>query len=471
MSTARPFGRNTGSPLEGTAQFGDLCVGRVSPPYIRYDEEYGGIHWWNGADEEQGYIIGTDVPTEDWPSPIGNVGSVKFWSTLNFVESDFVNLANGITGQSFVDGNSARTWLLNNGYWTSFPGTGLSSYTSVGFAIPLPILTSQNAGFGFKYSPITKELYADNYTSNYGPTRVNTNTLTVIGELPVSGSSGSGPIALDLVNNRLYTGNVNLNEISKYDLNTNTIELVVEPYPNNNQRYKIAYNPIYNRLYITNDDQNILYILDGDNLSTVATINGSSMSSVGFVANVGVNTNNGNYIVTFDGLVNYPNSYDYFLYDGSNNTMIYSGKTNIVPASRVWADDGIPYCPKNDKFYLYAAGDNAGVPKSISVIDGTHGSLLTNLTFSGTTGGQNSSVIYDSLRNYIWTPSTNASTWVVIDCNTDTVVHQFTEIAPSGCNVGAYTGTYDVYNDRLLIGNGADYKAKYMDCNSILPFM
>ena len=52
---------------------------------------------------------------------LGNVtASVGFKRSANKTEGSFVALANAEYGQSFTTGDQAKTWLNNNGYWTSY---------------------------------------------------------------------------------------------------------------------------------------------------------------------------------------------------------------------------------------------------------------------------------------------------------------------------------------------------------------
>jgi len=120
MPTTRPFARYTGGGTpSGTERYGDLLVGidETNP----YNSNYSGVKWWSGADEDLGYIIATTVSTEDQPTPNdGNVGSVGFFSTLNFNDIDFLGLVEVVTGYVPSSGTDAKNWLESNGYWTSY---------------------------------------------------------------------------------------------------------------------------------------------------------------------------------------------------------------------------------------------------------------------------------------------------------------------------------------------------------------
>jgi len=68
MPTARPFAYNTGSPIPGTLQIGDLAIG-VDPQ--DYSTNPGGVQWWNGPDEDLGYVIAHPTPAGNQPNPLG----------------------------------------------------------------------------------------------------------------------------------------------------------------------------------------------------------------------------------------------------------------------------------------------------------------------------------------------------------------------------------------------------------------
>jgi len=66
MSTSKSFAYNTGSPIAGTDQVGDLAIS-VDP--LDYTTSPGGVQWWQGPDQELGYVIAHTVPNNTQPTP------------------------------------------------------------------------------------------------------------------------------------------------------------------------------------------------------------------------------------------------------------------------------------------------------------------------------------------------------------------------------------------------------------------
>jgi hypothetical protein len=67
MPTARPFAYNTGSTIPGTIQVGDLSVGT---PIDGFPES---PVFWNGPDEELGYVIAIPVSGNTQPTPVNRL--------------------------------------------------------------------------------------------------------------------------------------------------------------------------------------------------------------------------------------------------------------------------------------------------------------------------------------------------------------------------------------------------------------
>ena len=63
MSTTRPFSYNTGSPIDGTVQVGNLAIGYPTTGYT-------GMEWWNGPDEDLGYVIAQPVSGDTQSTPV-----------------------------------------------------------------------------------------------------------------------------------------------------------------------------------------------------------------------------------------------------------------------------------------------------------------------------------------------------------------------------------------------------------------
>jgi hypothetical protein len=117
MPTSRPFAYNpTQSTISGTTNVGTLSIG-VSA--LNYGANPGGLTWWMGPDEDNSYVVAKDVPTANFPTPVGNVGTVQFWRCSNN-NTDFINLVTIISGTTQASASAAQSWLTTNNYWTNY---------------------------------------------------------------------------------------------------------------------------------------------------------------------------------------------------------------------------------------------------------------------------------------------------------------------------------------------------------------
>ena len=123
MATSRPFAYNTGSTISGTLQFGNLAVGTPTSGVT------GSPQWWNGPDEELGYVIAESVSGNTQPTPVSGVSaSVGFFRSTALTESSFIQTAQAVSRtQTFASGNDAYLWLTGNSYWTSWVYSAASS--------------------------------------------------------------------------------------------------------------------------------------------------------------------------------------------------------------------------------------------------------------------------------------------------------------------------------------------------------
>jgi hypothetical protein len=138
MATARPFAYNPGAtgPIPGTEQVGSLAVGTPANGFAAT-----GLQWWNGPDEDLGYVIAQSVPSNTQPTPVSGVSaSVGFFRSSALTDPSFISIANAVAGPSgggpFASGSAAKTWLNDNGYWTSYVGaTGSTGATGGGYIL------------------------------------------------------------------------------------------------------------------------------------------------------------------------------------------------------------------------------------------------------------------------------------------------------------------------------------------------
>jgi hypothetical protein len=115
------FAYNTGSIISGTTQFGDIAVSEIS---VEYSDDYGGLQWWGGPDETNGYVIAYTDPSGSHNGYPGIPAYLGFWRSSGLTDSAFLNLCNSIPPRigdtPFTNTTEASAWLLSNGYWTSF---------------------------------------------------------------------------------------------------------------------------------------------------------------------------------------------------------------------------------------------------------------------------------------------------------------------------------------------------------------
>jgi hypothetical protein len=120
MAISRPFLYNNGNKKTGSAQFSNITVGR---PGSGFNEP----GWWNGPDETLGYVIAREF-SEQRTAGGGTIetgANLGFWRTKEKTSQSFVDLVRYISNligdsQTFENPPSAKNWLLENGYWTSY---------------------------------------------------------------------------------------------------------------------------------------------------------------------------------------------------------------------------------------------------------------------------------------------------------------------------------------------------------------
>jgi hypothetical protein len=151
MATARPFAYNLGPPIPGTEQVGDLSIGSPISGFTNNPQ------YWNGPDEELGYVIAAPVSGDTQPTEIPGVfASVGFYRTDSFDDNQFIQLSEIIsdvygTPQTFLSASDASNWLTSNGFWNSFIPV-IPTPTATSMPTPTPTSGYTSGGWLF-YSP------------------------------------------------------------------------------------------------------------------------------------------------------------------------------------------------------------------------------------------------------------------------------------------------------------------------------
>ena len=114
MATARPFAYNTGSTILGTTQIGSLAVGTPTSGFT------GNPKWWNGPDEDLGYVICRPNTNGNQPNPDNVPAYIRFSRSILKTDQSFINLVNSVFNQTFTGTTQCSSYLTTNGYWTSW---------------------------------------------------------------------------------------------------------------------------------------------------------------------------------------------------------------------------------------------------------------------------------------------------------------------------------------------------------------
>ena len=137
------FAYNTGTTIAGTTQVGDIAI---SQDNVEYSANYGGLQWWGGPDETNGYVIAFPVPAGDVQTPVGLNAYLRFKRSEDLTNNSFLNLVNSFITTPpapFTSATDASLWLTNNGYWNSYPATGTTPTPTATVGVtPTPTVTT-----------------------------------------------------------------------------------------------------------------------------------------------------------------------------------------------------------------------------------------------------------------------------------------------------------------------------------------
>lgn len=494
MATTTPFTYNNGTYILGTEQIGDLSIGLLSQDYA---SNPGSKTWWMGPDEDNIYVIGKDVPTEDHPTPLGNIGSVQFWATSTRSDSEFINLTNSTFIQSFTTISECLSWLSTNGYWsnyTSINGQTLISQSSW--------IMKQNASIQDVDPTIgnlfdsDRELFISSVISRSNPTATPfVPYLLSSSDIPLSGITtfntpwtgtnqyfvnegisgadggyGYAYLSHNTSSNHLYAlyGNTTYSTIdsnrgiAKWNLNTRNIidsASFYDDFDDTTQSLISTWCPGNDKVYVTGrfrfqggTARDEIQIFSGSSLST----NRETITSPGGIGRIYSSTDNSGKILWINGG---GSASRWYIISGSSVT--HTGNqtpstTNSMLAGPGWS---AAYSKTSKKFYAMGIKPT-GIGEEIAYILVVDPFNLTSQVIDyGETDTLNQNVgggcVWDANRNCIWTLDLDGKLFA-IECGGDTIVKSNIILmgANNGGNVNNPTASMviDTTNDYLILG-------------------
>ena len=128
MATTRPFSYNTGSPIAGTIQVGNLAVGFPTSGFT-------GMEWWNGPDEDLGYVIAQPVSGGNQPTNVPEdalslsptyKGTDISLSNNNQTASQVFSYSQTVLGETLISGSDKVMFSVK--YTSTNPSVGIGGH-------------------------------------------------------------------------------------------------------------------------------------------------------------------------------------------------------------------------------------------------------------------------------------------------------------------------------------------------------
>lgn len=123
MATSRPFSYNTGGLISGTEQVGNIAAGS---PLVGFETT--GLEWWNGPDEELGYVICLPVPGETQDSPVKMTWDPNYVGAGNTLSNENMTLSStgfsSVLAETKIFTNSMFSVQINQDVNSSYIGIG-----------------------------------------------------------------------------------------------------------------------------------------------------------------------------------------------------------------------------------------------------------------------------------------------------------------------------------------------------------
>jgi hypothetical protein len=130
MATARPFAYNIGAGITGTDQIGGLAIGTPT-----YGFASTGLQWWNGPDEDLGYVIAASVPGNRQPTQVPDdaitlstvyKGTDISLSNNNQTANQVFSYSQTVLGETLISGTDKVMFSVQ--YTSTDPSVGVGGH-------------------------------------------------------------------------------------------------------------------------------------------------------------------------------------------------------------------------------------------------------------------------------------------------------------------------------------------------------
>ena len=111
----RPFTYNPDGNILGTQQIGSLSIGTPTDGF-----ESALLKWWNGPDEDLGYVIAKPDPEGLHRGADGDIAYLGFWRTNGKTDAAFIELGNYLLQYNLATTAEVKAALETANYWTSY---------------------------------------------------------------------------------------------------------------------------------------------------------------------------------------------------------------------------------------------------------------------------------------------------------------------------------------------------------------
>lgn len=507
MAKARPFTYNNGSQINGTYQLGNLAVGVDA---LDYSRRPGNKTWWMGPDEENQYVIIKDVPTQDWPTPIGNIGSIRFWNS-NPTDNAFIDMVNALparSGQSaFTNVTDAYNWVVDNGYWTNYDYNADIGFKYVIYNTPdstadsnigSPDLSYRNIVYDSNNNRLLAAPEQDNDSNpQYGNFFIDnfTSTLSNINSLWYSGSQWSNNYLPSSIDNT--TGINNGDNIGQGHMaidNNNEVLYVCSVTPGAGGARGLIKYDLSNDTVIWSGPDNYTVPNNGkvslDNSGDYVWLSGGGTQG-GWTCRTG----NGKFIAFIkeeDKTTNFSDSYNYIIPGPANKALAIMNGINDDPVYHILSGSSVAstppyihfsesvdcsnasqigqpiYLSSTNKWYIPHPRINANKRYNrITIVDGTTFQITDTIDYGysaqpNSVAGDIDFLIYDNDRNYLWSNTSDQYTGAIrylvaidLDTNSQAFITNTTYARGGSQESGVYLNNYLIFSGQANI-NGTN---------------